>query len=54
MSSLILSGLVVIAGIVVILLLIWKNKKDEKMLNPDASDAVEETMMDKDQRKERS
>jgi len=46
MSDIMSISLAVIAGIVVVVLLMWKNKNDKKLLNPDAQDAVEETMMD--------
>ena len=39
--------------LIVMIFLIWKNKKDRKLLNPDAEDSVEETMMDHENRKER-
>jgi len=38
--------LVVLAGLASVIFLIWKNRKDKKALNPDAENAVEETMMD--------
>jgi FtsZ-interacting cell division protein ZipA len=53
MSNTITIGLVVVAAIVVIALLIWKNKKDKKLLNPDAQDSVEEANMDHDRRKDK-
>lgn len=40
-------------AIAVIILLIWKNKKDKKLLNPDSQDSVEEAMMDHDRRKDK-
>ncbi len=37
-----------------IIFLIWKNQKDRKALNPDAGNAVEETMMDKERKTNRT
>ena len=54
MHNLIFWSLVAIAETTVIVWLVWKNKKDEKLLNPDAQDAVEEAMMDADRRKDRN
>jgi hypothetical protein len=45
--------LVLIGAVVVVALLIWKNRKDKKLLNPDADDAVTEAMMDQERKKER-
>ena len=45
--------LVGIATIALIIFLIWKNQKDKKALNPDAEDAVKETMMDQEREKDR-
>jgi hypothetical protein len=53
MSNILSISIVVIVALAVIVLLIWKNRKDKKLLNPDASDAVEETMMDHERRKDR-
>ena len=39
--------------LIVMIFLIWKNKKDKKLLNQDAKDAVEETMMIQENRKDR-
>lgn len=44
---------VIAVAVVVIVLLIWKNKQDKKLIDPDAQDTVEETMMDKNRRKDR-
>lgn len=33
-----------------IIFLIWKNKKDREIINPDAEDSVEETIMDQERR----
>ena len=44
---------IVIAAIVLAALmvfLIWKNRKDKKLLNPDAEDAVNETHMDQERK----
>ncbi len=54
MHNLIFWSLLAIAETTVIVWLVWKNKKDEKLLNPDAQDAVEEAMMDADRRKDRN
>jgi uncharacterized protein YoxC len=54
MSNIISLSLIVIAAIAVIIFLIWKNKKDKKVLNPDAQDSIEEVMMDLDQKKDRT
>jgi hypothetical protein len=43
----------VAAALVVIILLIWKNKKDKKVLNPDAQDSVEEALMDEERRRDK-
>lgn len=45
--------LVGIAALGLVIFLIWKNQKDKKTLNPDAEDAVEETMMDQERDKDR-
>ena len=52
MSDIMSISLALIAGIVVIVLLMWKNKNDKKLLNPDAQDAVEEAMMDNELKKD--
>lgn len=44
---------VIAVAVIVIVLLIWKNKQDKKLIDPDAQDIVEETMMDKHRRKDR-
>ena len=44
---------IVIAAIVLaalVVFLTWKNRKDKKLLNPDAEDAVEETRMDQERK----
>jgi hypothetical protein len=40
-------------AIVVVLILYRKNKKDEKLINPNAEDAVSEVMMDQQRRKDK-
>ncbi|MBC7937552.1 MAG: hypothetical protein H7Y86_19565 [Rhizobacter sp.] len=45
--------LISIIAITVVVLLIWKNKQDRKLLNPDSSDPVEEAMMDHNRRKDK-
>lgn len=48
-------AIIIVAGValLVIILLIWKNKKDQKLMNPDAPDSVEEVIMDKARRKDK-
>jgi len=41
-----------VALLALIIFLIWKNNKDKKILNPDAEDAVEETIMDQERNKD--
>ena len=53
MPNIIAIVLVSLVAIAVIILLIWKNKKDKKLMNPDARDAVEEAMMDSERRKDK-
>lgn len=53
MSNIIAIGLVLVVALLVIILLIWKNKKDKKLLNPDSQDSVEEAIMDHERRKEK-
>lgn len=53
MENIFLIVFVCIAVIVLIIFLIWRNRKDQKSLNPDATDSVEETHMDKDRRADR-
>ena len=45
--------IIVLIGFLVIVFLVWKNKQDEKLLNPDAEVSIKETMMDQVNRKER-
>lgn len=45
--------LVGIAALALIIFLIWENQKDKKAVNPDAEDAVEETVMDQERDKDR-
>ena len=52
-SNIITIGLVILFGIALIGWLIWKNKQDEKLLNPDNQEAVEETMMTQANHKDR-
>lgn len=50
------TGIIVITGLAVIALvifLIWRNRKDQKALNPDAPDSVEEEHMDQERRQDR-
>lgn len=50
-GNIILICLAVAIGITIIVLLILKNRKDRKLLNPDATDAVEEAMGDHNRRR---
>ncbi len=45
--------LVSVVALAVIILLAWKNKKDKKLINPDAGDSVEEAVRDQERRKEK-
>jgi FtsZ-interacting cell division protein ZipA len=38
--------------IVLIVFLIWRNRKDKDSINPDASNSVEETQMDQERRED--
>lgn len=40
-------------AVVVIVLLFLRNKKDEKLINPDAQDSVDEVIMDQQRRKDK-
>lgn len=40
--------LIGIAAVIFIVFLIWKNQKDKKLINPDAQDAVQETISDQE------
>jgi FtsZ-interacting cell division protein ZipA len=53
MSNTVAIVLISVIAIAVIVLLIWKNKKDKKLLNPDSQDSVEEVMMDHDRRRDK-
>ena len=53
MSNTIAIVLVSAVAITVIILLIWKNKKDKKLINPDAQDSVEETIKYNERRKDK-
>ncbi len=46
MSYVIAIVLIVAVSLTIIILLIWKNKKDKKLLNPGSQDSVDEAMMD--------
>ena len=52
-TEIVILVLVIMAGIALIILLAWKNQKDQKSLNPDAPDAVEETRMDHNRKTDR-
>lgn len=47
--ALAVTGLIAVA---IILFLILRNRKDQKELNPDASDSVDETHMDQERRED--
>jgi hypothetical protein len=40
-------------AVVVIMVLFLRNKKDEKLINPDAQDSVDEVIMDQQRRKDK-
>lgn len=44
---------VVIAAVVLVIFLVWKNQRDKRLINPDADDAVEETIGDKERRRDK-
>lgn len=52
MSQLTTIIIIGMAALVVIVLLVLKNKKDRKLLNPDAEDSMEESRMDHERRAE--
>ena len=45
--------LIVVGAITVITFLAWKNNKDKKLMNPGSQDSVEETIMDKERRRDK-
>ena len=51
-ASIVTIIIVGVAGLALIIFLIRKNQKDKKALNPDAEDAVEETIMDQERNKD--
>jgi hypothetical protein len=53
MSDIIAIVLISLVGLAIIILLILKNKKDKKLLNPDAQDSVEEALMDHERRRDK-
>jgi FtsZ-interacting cell division protein ZipA len=50
-NEIIILVLVGIAVVVLIVFLIWKKQKDKKLVDPDAPDAVEETQMEQERRR---
>ncbi len=54
MSNIISISLIAVVAIALIIFLIWKNKKDEKLINPDAQDSVEETIGDINRKKDKT
>lgn len=53
MNNTLLTILIITAGIAVVILLIWKNNRDKKRMNPDAPDAMKETGMNRQRRKDK-
>lgn len=53
MSNIVAIVLVSAVSLMVIILLIWKNKKDKKLMNPDAENSIEETKMDHERRRDK-
>jgi hypothetical protein len=45
--------LIIITGLAVIIFLVLKNKKDKKIINPDAQDSVDEVIMEKNRDREK-
>jgi len=52
-SNIIIIVIVGIAALALVIFLIWKNQQDKKTLNPDAEDSVEETITDKERRRDK-
>jgi mannose/fructose/N-acetylgalactosamine-specific phosphotransferase system component IIC len=52
MNQNIVIAIVVAVSVVIIALLIFKNKKDRKVINPDAENATEEERGDEEQRRD--
>ncbi|HQR93650.1 MAG TPA: hypothetical protein PLK14_13220 [Sediminibacterium sp.] len=53
MANAIAISLFIGLALVIIILLFLRNKKDEKLINPDAEDAVDELMMNQQRRKDK-
>lgn len=53
MSNTVAIIIISVVALTVIILLIWKNKKDKKLLYPDSQDSVEKTMMDQERRRDK-
>lgn len=53
MSDIRLIALIALLAIVAVILLIRKNIKDKKRIRPGSQDAVQETMMDQERRKDK-
>lgn len=53
MDNILAIVIISLVSLSVIGLLIWKNKKDKKYLNPDAQDSVDEAMGDHNRRKDK-
>lgn len=45
--------LIVAVAITIVILLIWKNKKDKKLMNPDSQDSTDEAIMDHERRRDK-
>ena len=53
MTDIFAISLISVVVIAIIVLLIWKNKKEQKRLNPDSQIAVEEAIRDMEQRRDK-
>lgn len=53
MSTTLAIVLIVTVAVIVVVLLFWKNMKDKKLLNPDATDSTDEVIMDQERRKDK-
>jgi hypothetical protein len=53
MKTIITICLILGFALVIVIILYKKNKKDQKLINPDSEDAVDELMMDQQRRKDK-
>jgi hypothetical protein len=53
-NQIIILALVGVAAVVLIIFLVWKNRKDKKEFNPGSQDAVDEAQMDRERNRKRS